>query len=424
MMRTSMSGSTSFACSRTRIPPSPGILRSSVITSIGSRPMSSSASCPLLAVSTSHSPMRMARSDSRTPSSSSTINTRGRSIAPQGEQKACHLAGVAGPAGSSGGGQDSPAADSAAPVPAWHRPRVTVARGRSNSDGCPTGLGRGGDPELVHAVLEDPSRRPEHLRRARLIEVGLAQRLLDDLALELVDGIAERLPALEHLLLDGPRVVVAAADALREVVDPDRRPLAEDEDALDEVLELADVAGPRVAEEGVDRLGTERLLRDPHLAALRLREVAEEEQEVVAALAQRGQVHGHDVQTVVEVGPEAAVLDREREVAVRGRDDADVDGDGLRAPDAEELAVLEDAEELRLRSRAHLADLVEEERPLVRQLELAELLRVGVREGALLVSEELALEERLGDRGAVERDERAVGARALVVDRLRDQLLP
>ena len=43
---------------------------------------------------------------------------------------------------------------------------------------------------------------------------------------------------------------------------------------------------------------------------------------------------------------------------------------------------------------------------------------VGAGERALLVAEELALEERLGERGAVERDERARRARRAVVDDL------
>ena len=74
--------------------------------------------------------------------------------------------------------------------------------------------------------------------------------------------------------------------------------------------------------------------------------------------------------------------------------------------------MLEHAQQLRLGGRPHLADLVEEERALVRQLELAELLRVRVGERAALVAEELALEQRLGDGGAVERDERLARARA------------
>src|SRR6185503_5918845 len=44
-------------------------------------------------------------------------------------------------------------------------------------------------------------------------------------------------------------------------------------------------------------------------------------------------------------------------------------------------------------------------------------------ERALLVAEQLALEQRLGERAAVDLDERAVRALAQPVDRARDQLL-
>src|SRR6185436_18986181 len=46
------------------------------------------------------------------------------------------------------------------------------------------------------------------------------------------------------------------------------------------------------------------------------------------------------------------------------------------------------------------------------------------RERAAHVAEELALEESLGDRGAAHRDERPRAARALPVQRARDELLP
>ena len=55
----------------------------------------------------------------------------------------------------------------------------------------------------------------------------------------------------------------------------------------------------------------------------------------------------------------------------------------------------------------HVADLVEEERAAVRGLELADAPLVGAGERAALVAEELALEELVRDRRAVERDERA-----------------
>ena len=47
----------------------------------------------------------------------------------------------------------------------------------------------------------------------------------------------------------------------------------------------------------------------------------------------------------------------------------------------------------------------------------------GAGEGAARVAEELVLEQRLGQRGAVQRDERTVGARAAGVHRARRELL-
>src|SRR4029077_8135909 len=92
--------------------------------------------------------------------------------------------------------------------------------------------------------------------------------------------------------------------------------------------------------------------------------------------------------------------------------------------DAEHLALLEHAEELRLEIRAHLADLVEEEGPTLRALEAAGARRGGAGEGALLAAEELALEDALGERLAVDRDEGLSHAVRPVVEEARHQLLP
>jgi len=61
---------------------------------------------------------------------------------------------------------------------------------------------------------------------------------------------------------------------------------------------------------------------------------------------------------------------------------------------------------------------------VVRLIEEAALVALSAREGAVDVAEELALEERLGDRPAVHRDERRGVARVRVMDRARHELLP
>ena len=94
------------------------------------------------------------------------------------------------------------------------------------------------------------------------------------------------------------------------------------------------------------------------------------------------------------------------QVLVGGGDHADVGADRLVAADPLELLLLQQPQHLGLRRRRHVADLVEEERAAVGLLELADAAAVGPGERALLVAEQLALEQRLGDGGAVDRQER------------------
>src|SRR4029453_14448152 len=69
------------------------------------------------------------------------------------------------------------------------------------------------------------------------------------------------------------------------------------------------------------------------------------------------------------------------------------------------------------------ADLREENRAAVGGHELAGLLAHRPGEAAFLVAEELGLDELLGDRRAIDLDQRPVLARAELVDRPRHQLL-
>src|SRR5262249_61888432 len=94
----------------------------------------------------------------------------------------------------------------------------------------------------------------------------------------------------------------------------------------------------------------------------------------------------------------------------------------FRAADALDLAFLNRAQQLRLQIEAQVADLVEEQRAVRGQLELAELLTVRAGERAALVAEEGALRELARDRGEVDRDERRVGI-GLAVDQPGQQLL-
>jgi hypothetical protein len=140
--------------------------------------------------------------------------------------------------------------------------------------------------------------------------------------------------------------------------------------------------------------------------------VTHQRADVLLALAQRRHADGDDIQPVIEVSAKPAVRDLFLEVAIRRHDDARIHAERASATHAVELLVLQHLKELRLKARVHVADLVEEDGPLVGQLELAGLLGVSSRERSLLVPEELALEELAWERSAVDLHERSLGSQA------------
>ena len=109
--------------------------------------------------------------------------------------------------------------------------------------------------------------------------------------------------------------------------------------------------------------------------------------------------------------------------AVAGRDHAHVRLLCLGGADAHEDAGFEHAQQLDLQVRWHLGDLVEEQRAAVRTLEEALMLTFGPREAALLMPEQLALNQIGGDGTAVDGDERPIAAPAEVMHGARNELL-
>ena len=102
----------------------------------------------------------------------------------------------------------------------------------------------------------------------------------------------------------------------------------------------------------------------------------------------------------------------------------EIDPHRLRAAEWRHLPVLQDPEELRLLGERELRDLVEEERAAGGLLQEAGLRLDGSRERPLAVAEEGALEQRLGNGGTVDRDERSTRPPTAVVDGAGGELLP
>ena len=161
-------------------------------------------------------------------------------------------------------------------------------------------------------------------------------------------------------------------------------------EALDGVAQLAHVARPGVVLELLS------LDLGQAVPQRRLGHLVDQQGDVFLAVAQRGQGDGEDRQAEVEVFAEAARLRLGPEVLLRGGDDAGVEL--VRAPrlaQAAELPILQGAQQLGLEIEREIVDLVEEERAAVGPLEAADALRHRAGEGALLVAEQLGLDQVL-----------------------------
>ena len=250
---------------------------------------------------------------------------------------------------------------------------------------------------------------------------GPTHELVLDLLQRAADESLERVADLEHDGLLGAvrrlrhRGGCARTEPFTQQVDGDAAVLTEQADALHHVLQFTHVPGPGVALEGGRRRRFEL-----DLAA---EEVAGERHDVGRPLAERRQLHRHDVEAVQQIGAESTGIDLGPQVPIGRRDDPHVDVHRLVAADALELALLQHAQELGLHRGRHLTDLVEEERATVRELEAPDASRARASERAGLVAEQLALEQALRKRGAVQFDERAIRPIAGLVNERRHALL-
>ena len=122
----------------------------------------------------------------------------------------------------------------------------------------------------------------------------------------------------------------------------------EREGTLDRVLQLADISRPRVPPQQLKGVPAQRDVPLAHLHGQRPDERVGQEQNVVPALPQRGQVHVKNAQPVEEVVAEPSGSHLGHQIPVGGSDKADVGLEGRRPSDPLELSLLQHAEDLRL----------------------------------------------------------------------------
>ena len=107
---------------------------------------------------------------------------------------------------------------------------------------------------------------------------------------------------------------------------------------------------------------------------------------------------------------------------MRSADNAYIDRHFVPSADPLDYSLLQKAQQLSLQRQRQIADLIEHQRAAVRGLDFAYRLSRRTGERALLVTEELAFEQRLGNRGTVDGNETFIAARRERVQRPRQQL--
>src|SRR5579872_2781199 len=220
-------------------------------------------------------------------------------------------------------------------------------------------VNRIGEPpaSLRHAVdlaVDRARRDPEELRGDGLVPPRVAQRLANDAQLDLVEGGAD----LERERRGRGRL--GLGDVVREIALAEGVVAREHHGALDDVLELAYVAWPRVVHHPLERPARRVEPRSAVLRAVQAQEVIDQQRDVLASRAERRRRDRDDVEPVVEVLAEPSGRHLGHQIAIGGGDDPHV---GLRGVPTDRLvlAFLQDAEELHLHGGRELADLVEEE---------------------------------------------------------------
>src|SRR5205823_13320204 len=134
---------------------------------------------------------------------------------------------------------------------------------------------------------------------------------------------------------------------------------ADDDRALDNVLELTDVAWPAVSFERANRVLTQMQILPALVGRMPLHEVAGEDGNVPLALAERRKLEPHHGQSVEEIGPKMIVGNGRLQRRVCPCYNPGVKSAFLRHSQTPHTSVSDHSQELRLSLQAQSSDLVE-----------------------------------------------------------------
>src|SRR6266446_7750525 len=192
---------------------------------------------------------------------------------------------------------------------------------------------------------------------------------------------------------------------------------------LHKVLKFPDVARPAIAREGVHRFVGNTLDLFSHAPSVLIGEVVNQKRNVITAISQRRDINRKHVQTIVKITSELFFGDQLGDVGIRGRQYANIDALSASTAQALKFLLLQNSQKLGLQFERYIADLVQKERSLVRQLESSNPLGDGAGERAFLMAKQLAFEKAERNGCAIHLYKCVALARTQVVNCTGDNLL-
>src|SRR5437879_3770819 len=196
----------------------------------------------------------------------------------------------------------------------------------------------------------------------------------------------------------------------------------EEDGSANDVPELPHVPRPAVAQKDMGRR-----LRDFAAGAAELhpglREELVRQVEDVVSLPEGRQGDSEFVETVVDILAKPARPHLALERNIGGGDDPHVHGDWPLAAERLHLSFLQRTQQLCLGGKGKVDNLIEEKASARGELELPGLSLMGTGERALLIAEELRLDQGVRDRTAVDGDKRLLASGTELMDRPRDEFL-
>ena len=205
-----------------------------------------------------------------------------------------------------------------------------------------------------------------------LIEAGALQGFDDQFALELVHRITQRPRTAQDIFLERGGLI-RRAHARRQIAQRHGFLRSQNRQALDQILQLANVTRPRIGREKIDNLRGQRLGGDRMFLGFEAQEMVEQQDNIVTAFAQRRQEQRNHIEPVEQIRAELGVFGHLLQITVTRRDDAHVHFDFVRAAETAERLLFDGAQKLRLDADVEFTDLVEEKRAAMGEFETADL---------------------------------------------------